>query len=58
MTHNGLTEAILSLAFFAADVLKMADIREGRYLAVACALPLNFHIFLVCDEIPSSISQL
>ena len=37
ITHNNLSEAILALSSFAANV-KMADIRTGKYLAVACGL--------------------
>lgn len=40
MTHNGLSEAILALSSFAANV-NMADIRKGKYLAIACVSSFN-----------------
>lgn len=43
ITHNGFSEAILALSSFAANV-KMADIRKGKYLAVACGSCFSFDI--------------
>ncbi|KAI6045753.1 hypothetical protein EDC04DRAFT_3104410 [Pisolithus marmoratus] len=42
LTHEGLSEAILALSFFAADV-RMEDIRNGRYLAVA-SMAFDVHL--------------
>lgn len=55
ITHNGLSEAILALSSFAADV-KMADIRKGRYLAAACGLSFTCLNSWVCDEVPTAIA--
>lgn len=35
LTHRGLSQAIIALSSTAADV-RMEDIRQGHYLAVAC----------------------
>ncbi|KIJ69297.1 nonribosomal peptide synthetase [Hydnomerulius pinastri MD-312] len=42
LTHKGLAEAILALSSFSADV-RMDDLREGRYLAVA-SIAFDVHI--------------
>ncbi|KAH0827172.1 hypothetical protein J3R83DRAFT_4863 [Lanmaoa asiatica] len=42
MTHNGLSQAILALSSFSANV-KMADVRKGKYLAIA-SIAFDVHI--------------
>lgn len=53
LTHEGLSEAILALSFFAADV-RMEDIRNGRYLAVAS---VAFDVHLAEIFIPLSLGM-
>lgn len=36
LTHEGLSEALLALSYFSANA-RMKNIRDGRYLAIACA---------------------
>ncbi|KAG9318679.1 hypothetical protein JVU11DRAFT_774 [Chiua virens] len=42
LTHNGLSEAILALSSFAANV-RMSDIRKGRYLSIA-SIAFDVHL--------------
>ena len=42
LTNKGLAQAILALSSTAADV-RMGNLREGRYLAVACELGILVH---------------
>ncbi|KAI6132186.1 hypothetical protein EDD16DRAFT_1468633 [Pisolithus croceorrhizus] len=53
LTHEGLSEAILALSFFAAHV-RMEDIRNGRYLAIAS---VAFDVHLAEVFIPLSLGM-
>lgn len=50
LTHEGLAEAILALSSFAATV-QMDNIRDGRYLGVACKYTLSLYSVNLTSEL-------